>query len=94
MQIHELTKEQYLGTTDKMVNITDAHESLVDIWQYAKELNNQNLLSKHMFKNRMIEAVYRNVQNSFHHVLLFGKEKNVYLVIIVDVQKSDILGHY
>ena len=91
-----MSKEQYLETMDEMTDITSEseHESLVDIWRYAKELENKRLLSKHMFNRRLIEAVYRNDKNSVHHVLLFGNEKNIYVVIVIDVKKAIILGHY
>ena len=94
MLLCELTKEQFIETMDRMTDITEECEPIVDIWGYAGELNRQNLLSEHMFENRFVEAVYRNYDNSYHHVMLFGQEKNVYIVIVVDVKRHSIMGHY
>ena len=93
MSINELTKEQYLETMDGMVDITLDHKVPVYIWPYAKELYDRNLISKQMFENGVVELVYRNRRNSFHHLLL-REQKNVYLVIVIDVQRSAVHGHY
>ena len=94
MNINELTKEQYLGTMDGMVDITHDHnETTVDIWPYVKELYRRGLLSKQMYESGIVELVYRNRRNSFHHALL-RIEKNVYLVIVIEVERSAVYGHY
>ena len=69
-------------------------ESLVDIWNYAKQLLEDNLLSEYGFLKRYVEAVYENNENTYQHILLFGNQKNSYVVIVVDIAHETISGHY
>ncbi|CUO01732.1 Uncharacterised protein [Hungatella hathewayi] len=43
---------------------------------------------------RLIEAVYVNSENTYQHILLSTYQKNLYVVIVVDVINKTILGHY
>ena len=95
MNLKQLDKKQFFKTmTEKMIDVTETVEALVDVWGYAEKLLPTNLLSEHDFKKRLVEAVYANSDNSHHHVLLFGSEKNIHIVIIIDVLKKCIDGHY
>lgn len=94
MQMRELSKRQYLETMDKMKPLADDQEALADIWAYADELNKRNVLSEYGCRHRLVEAVYTNSDNAFHHVLLFGRDENTYIVIVVDTKKQGIAGHY
>lgn len=91
----QLSKEQYLSTMgNKMNNVTENAQALVDVWEYAKQLLENNLISEYGYLKRYIEAVYENEENTYQHILLFSNHKNVYVVIIVDVIGKEILGHY
>lgn len=91
----ELTEEEYLGTMGGgMKNITDTAECLADIWGYASSISVRMLLSDYGYDNRLIEAVYENSEGTFQHILLFAIEVNTYAVIVVDVGKCEIFGHY
>lgn len=97
MLLFELSKEQYLETMhDKMTNITENAEPVTDIWDYVEQLrlDVDNAVSSYDLNNKLVEAVYRNSDNSFHHIITFTDKHNVFIVIVVDVNKRVIYGHY
>jgi len=95
MELNRLSKPQYLKTmTAKMLDVTESAEALTDIWGYAEGLSRDGVLSEYAYNKRLVEAVYVNGDNTYHHVLLFAKEPNVYAVVIVDTIKKHIFGHY
>ena len=92
---NEITKDLFFKTMGTgMQNITEDADSVVDIWDYAKELYEQQKISEYGYKKRLIEAVYGNDEGKFHHILLFTEKKHCYIVIVVDVSKKRIVGHY
>lgn len=93
--IRELTETQYLKTMgNPMKNITDDHNAVIDIWGYAGALLKHKLISDYGYKNKLIEAVYSNADNTYQHVLLFTDTDNCFVVIIIDVLHRQIYGHY
>ena len=95
MKLRELSKQEYLSTMGKkMIDITNKEVVIVDICEYTDELNKCGLLQEYAYNNGLIESVYVNDSNTYHHVLFFGKEENTYIVVIVDVKECNILGHY
>ena len=92
---HELTENEYLATmSGGMKNVTDTAGGIVDIWEYASNFGVRMLLSDYGYENRIIEAVYENSSCTYQHILLFGLRENVYIVVVVDMQKGEIYGHY
>lgn len=92
---HELTENEYLATmSGGMKNVTDTAGGIVDIWEYASNFGVRMLLSDYGFENRIIEAVYENSSCTYQHILLFGLRENVYIVVVVDMQKGEVYGHY
>ena len=92
---NEISKEIFFKTMEAgMHNITDNAESVVDIWDYARELYEQRKISKYGYEKRLIEAVYGDVKGMFHHILLFTDKKDAYVIIVVDVMKKRIIGHF
>ena len=90
-----LTKEEYLSTMkDKMFDVTLTAEPSVDIWDYVKELVSENVVNVTVLQNFTVESVYRNGDNTFHHVLLPTSDQNCFIVIIVDLNNKSIKGHY
>lgn len=95
MEIKQLSQVQYLCTMgSKMTNVTENAEPLVNIWNYAKQLLKDNLISEYGFSKKYVEAVYENTDYTYQHILLFTNKKNSYAVIIVDIVHKTILGHY
>lgn len=93
--VKELTEKEYLDTmSGGMRYITDTVEIAADIWVYAESVCVRMLLSEHGYEHRLIEAVYENSSAMFRHVLLFGERENTYVVIVLDMAKAEIMGHY
>ena len=93
--VKQLNEEQYLSTMgNKMNNVTESAEPLVNIWNYAKQLLKNNLISEYGFSKKYVEAVYENTERTYQHILLFTNQKNFYAVIVVDIVHKTILGHY
>lgn len=91
----ELSEKEYLDTMQgRMKNITDSADCLVDIWGYASNFGIRTQLSEYGFENQLVESVYENEEGTYQHILLFGTSENVFVVIVVDVQKREIFGHY
>jgi hypothetical protein len=93
--IKELTEKEYKSTmTGKMVDITETAEPVVDIWPFVQMLKKEKVVLDYVYENELVENVYRNTENSFHHVLLPTDNKNIFIVIIIDVTAKDIKGHF
>ena len=93
--INELTPDQFRSTmTDKMINVTESAEPSVDIWPYAELLAGKKIVSDYVIENNLVEVVYANQENSFHHILLPTHNLNIFVVIVVNLSKENIEGHY
>jgi hypothetical protein len=91
----ELTYDQYKSTLiHKMENVTKTATPVLDIWPYVQQLVNQKVVLPYVFENNLVEIVYRNGDNSFLHVLLPTDNTNTFIVIIIDLKKIEIKGHY
>ena len=91
----ELTTEQYNNTFDKkMVDVTETAKPVVDIWSYVEQLSKDKIVLSYIFKKQLVERVYRNSANTFDHVLLPTNNKNILIVIVVDLLQKTITGHY
>jgi hypothetical protein len=77
-----------------MADVTETAEPIVDIWTYVKDLVYENIVSEYVFKNNLVEKVYRNDTSTFDHILLPTNDKNVFIVIVVKIGNATILGHY
>jgi hypothetical protein len=45
-------------------------------------------------QEQLVEAVSRNDKQTFEHVIIPTDRKNVFVVVIVDVRRRGIKGHY
>lgn len=90
-----LTEKEFKSTfTDKMVDVTQTAEPVVDIWQYVQELTTNKIVDQYIFDNGLVEKVYRNQSNTFDQILLPTPDKNTFIVILVDLLNKKIKGHY
>lgn len=90
-----LTEKEFKETmADKMVDVTTTAEPTVDIWSYVKQLTIDKEVSTYVYENQLVEMVSRNSRGTFDHVLLPTDKQNVFVVIIVDLKKEKIKGHF
>jgi hypothetical protein len=96
MNIMELSKKEFqLTFSEKMKNITNEAEAVVDIWKYVKMLDKSKyFINDYIIENEFVENVYRNSENTFDQILISTTEKNIFLVVVVNILEESILGHY
>jgi len=99
MQTRLLTKGDYLATMS--VGVTDiagtedsaSPEGVLNIWPYVAAIPPLELAG-HVPSDEVVEYAYRSKGNRYDHVLIPTETKNVYLVIVVDLEADRIYGHY
>lgn len=90
-----LSEKEYNETMgSKMIEVTETAEPVVDIWAYVKDLVYENIVSDYVFKNNLVEKVYRNDTATYDHILLPTNNKNVFIVLVVKLGNATIIGHY
>ena len=95
VMIKELSRKEFEKTfSNKMIDVTKTAEPIVNIWEYAKVLSNQKLIPSIVYKKESVEFVYKNSKNTFEHILLPTSEKNVFIIIVVNIIEKKIEGHY
>ncbi len=91
----ELSNEQFKSMfNEKMSDVTQTAEPIIDIWEYVAELVKENKVNQYVLENYLVEKVYRNSSMTFDQVLLPTNNSNAFTVIIVDITKRQIFGHY
>ena len=93
--MNELSEKEFQKTFgDKMTDITLMEiEEPIDIWNYVEELTKRKAVDQYVFDRQLVELIYRNDQNTYDHVLLPTENKNIFMVIVVDLKKKKIFGH-
>jgi hypothetical protein len=96
MKIKKLTKKEFKATfSEKMNDVTNVADAIVDIWEYVEALEtSEYFINDYIIEKRLIEKVYRNSINTYDQILIPTIKNNVYLIIIVDIKKGNIFGHY
>jgi len=89
-----LTKDQFKNTFDKqMVDVTETAAPVVDIWPYVEQLTRDKVVLNYVLDKQLVETVYRNSANTFDHILLPTDNKNIFIVIVIDLKAKQIMGH-
>ena len=65
----------------------------VDIWPYIEAIPGDDLISFSV-RGQDVECVWRTGDGRYDHVLIPTHTKNVYLVIVVDLEETRIFGHH
>ncbi|HTL09748.1 MAG TPA: hypothetical protein VL307_15855 [Chitinophagaceae bacterium] len=90
-----LSPEEYESSlVEPMTDITGLPNTAAAIWPYVEELVQQALLPAAVAAEKKVEMVYRNGNNSFHHVLLPTGNANTFIVLLTDPATQTIRGHY
>ncbi|WP_448633963.1 hypothetical protein [Pedobacter panaciterrae] len=91
----ELTEEEFKSTFgNRMIDVTESAEPVLDIWPYVKQLNEQGIIADSILNDEQVEYVYRTGLSTFDHVLLSGSKSNQYVAVVVDLNSCEITGHY
>ena len=90
----QLTETEFRNTFgNKMTDVTQTAEPVVDIWNYVEELVKQKLVDNYVYENNLVETVYRNETSTFDHILLPTNDPNIFITLVVDLTNETIFGH-
>jgi hypothetical protein len=92
--INLLSRSEFISTSTLMEDVTETAEPVVDIWGYVEKLVAENTVVKYVLDNMLVEKVYRNRPATYDHVLLSTPVENNFVIIIIDLKKEEIRGHY
>jgi hypothetical protein len=95
MNIRALTKEEFIATfAAPMKDITSEAVPVVDIWPYVENVFAQEELPQASLDKVNVGYVYLTGDDQHHHVLVGYEEPNIYLAIVVDLEKASVQGHH
>ena len=96
MEVKELTENEFKSTfSEKMNNVTNTVDAIVDIWKYINLLDESKyFINDYIVEKRLIEKVYRNSEETYDQILIPTKKNNNFLIIVVDIIQKNIYGHY
>lgn len=70
---------------------TASPEGVLDVIPYVDAIPSTDLQSHTLHD---VEYVYRSSDNRFDHVIFMTDTKNVYLVVVVDLNADRVRGHH
>ncbi|WP_296737222.1 hypothetical protein [Mesorhizobium sp.] len=76
---------------EPMQDVTTTAEAAVDIWPYVESLDLDEIGLPYL---NDVHYVYRDAPRRFDHVLIGTGRFNTFLVIVVDLSKSLVFGHF
>jgi hypothetical protein len=94
-----LTKEQFGGTfRGTMLEITGKEDAfspdgVIDLEHYVLSVPAEDLRNHQLLGSDIVEHVYRSGDGRYDQVLYPCHAKNVYLVVVVDLDLSRPFGH-
>lgn len=91
----ELTEIEFKKTFgNRMTDITEMEiDEPIEIWDYVEKLTENQIVNRIVYEKELVEKVYRNDLKTFDHILLPTEKQNVFLTIVVDLEKKRIFGH-
>jgi hypothetical protein len=94
METNRLSSEEYQNTFQApMRNVTSSAEPVLDIWPYVESVPVADL-GGYILSDGLVEYVYQHPEERFLHVLVSTDNRDVFLVIIIDLTSVKIHGHY
>jgi hypothetical protein len=92
MTTRKLSAEAFNSTFQApMQDVTLTAEQLVDIWPYVEAIPLADLEG---FELADVAYVYLNPNGHYEHVLIATEDKNVFLVIVINVKRVEVHGHH
>jgi len=91
IQKEELTHDAFIATMgDKMIDVTDTAGPVVDIWPYAQQLADEGIIDKYVIENHLVEIVYADRSNKYHHILLPTDTLNKFIALVINVPEKKL----
>ena len=94
IQLRVLPEERFLETFfPPMQDVTKSAEEIVDIWEYTEAVLSTEFSGRDT-QGWDVAHVYRSSSNAWLHVLVATDVPDTYIVIVIEVAKREIFGHY
>ena len=94
MKTRLLDATEFKSTFAKpMRDVLRTATNVIDIWPYVAAIPATELFGN-VIVDGCVENVYRNGTETFDHVLVVTQTKNVFVVVVVDLVRTTILGHH
>lgn len=91
--MNRLSETEFHATcTNEMSPIDISVGRPFDFWPYFDAIPKQDFEGFDC-SNGSVECAYRNSEGSFEHVLIKSQVQNVYMVLVLDLQKKQVHGH-
>jgi len=89
-----LTREQYLTMfSPPMLDMTLQAQALVDLWGYADPIIEELYHSCTAWEWE-VKHIYHSPDEIYQHIMIPVPLDNTYLIVIVNIPNSFIVGHY
>ena len=77
-----------------MTDVTEMEiDEPIDIWDYVEKLTENKIVNRIVYEKELVEKVYQNDLKTFDHILLPTEKQNVFMIIVVDLEKKKVYGH-
>lgn len=94
MKTRQLDATEFEATfAAPMRDVLATATNVLDIWPYVTAIPAAELLGNTIVDG-CVEHVYRNGNDTFDHVLVVTRTKNVFLTVVVDLVRNTIFGHH
>lgn len=91
--MNKLSKAEYLATmAEPMKHLPATAQPLFAFWDYFDAIPTEDF-EGHDCSEGSVTYVWQDPSESFQHVLVDSEDKNVFMVIVLDVANSRVLGH-
>lgn len=94
MKTRQLNATEFQATfAVPMRDVLATATSVINIWPYVRAIPPAELFGNAIVDG-CVEHVYRNGKDTFDHVLVVTRTKNVFLAVVVDLARDTIFGHH
>ena len=89
-----LNRDQYLATMgDHPRRVEGGAAPPVDFWEYVDQIPTADL-GGHDFSQGDVSHAWNTIEGKWQHVLIGCAEPSVFLVIVLDLARPGVSGHY
>lgn len=92
--MRRLTESEYLATMDcKPVPVGHDDAPPFDFWPYFESIPDGDF-GRHDFSDGAVTYAWTMPVHAYQHVLIAGEVTNVFLVLVLDLQRGEVYGHH
>lgn len=93
LAMKKLSEAEYLATlAEPMKRLSSDSAAPFDVWDYFDAIP-QSDFEHHDCSAGSVTYVWEHPTGSFQHVLVDSEDKNVFMVLVLDIASHTVLGH-